>query len=862
MIPGEYPKYEKMKEWWEDLAGFSSDDLVPDNRPDLKGGTASLGGPVAAAAGGVKGLYNATQNHFNANPALVANPFAGSDYANANGLAQQGFAQQQAFLNALQAQGGLGNQSSVFSQQQALANQLGQQAQGQGPNPALAQFNQATGQNVANQAALMAGQRGANANAGLIARQAGMQGANIQQQAAGQSAIMQANQQLAAQQQLAQQQAQMAGLANNQVGNQANAISNYGQLGQSQRNSTLQAANQYGANQAGAQGAANSLNASAAAQNASTNKGIIGGLFNAAGTIGSMAATGGASAIPAAASAAVDTAGQSYGTPGTMYAAHGGMVGPQSHVGKCYAEGGSVSGVVPGKPLVNRDSLKNDVVDAKLSPGEVVLPLHVMQSKDPAKAAAEFVRQVMAKKGKPKENFYSGGEEMEGAGSIQPDDDTPIDYNMDGANPGGMFAQQQLQTVPALAPEEEPMPQMGSTGSEFSQQMPQAPVQADISQPQLSGLDALKSGMQQQYNAIRDQSAATSKIFGDTQADLQKQSEANAKAYTDWEVENKKLAADVAQGHVDPTKFVGNMSTPQKVGTAIGLILGGIGSGLAGGENPAIQYLHKQIDQDIDAQKANIGNKQNLLSINLKQLGNMRDAQALTKANMLEIANIKLKQAEANAQDPIAKARLATERAKIDMSIQQAIAPIKQRQQVIQGLQQGTIKPEQAVNVLVDPKDRDEARKELASLNSYKTGVQNLTDLYKEAQKIGSVEGSIPGSKSKAKFGAIRAQISMELRKQLKGQGPISDRDAEEVINPLLPEITNRGVQVDEKLGGATNMLKGGIKNGFQYLNQYGIPADTSVNHLTSEENKYLKWAKQNPGPKADEVIKRLSVRM
>ncbi len=97
--------------------------------------------------------------------------------------------QQQDLLAALQGQGGVQNQSQVY-------NQMQQVAAGQGPNPAQAQLAQATGQNVANQAALMAGQRGASSNAGLTARQAAQQGANTQQQAAGQGATLQAQQSL------------------------------------------------------------------------------------------------------------------------------------------------------------------------------------------------------------------------------------------------------------------------------------------------------------------------------------------------------------------------------------------------------------------------------------------------------------------------------------------------------------------------------------------------------------------------------------------------------------------------------------------------------------------------------------------
>lgn len=157
------------------------------------------------------------------------------------GQTQDALAQQQALLNALNMQNGMGNQSSVFNQsqdlanalsqangigkqnqvygslqgiagqQQGLANQYQQIANGQGPNPAQNMLNQATGQNVANQAALMAGQRGAGANVGLMARQAAMQGAGIQQNAAGQAATMQSQQQLGALQGLGAQQQAMAG---------------------------------------------------------------------------------------------------------------------------------------------------------------------------------------------------------------------------------------------------------------------------------------------------------------------------------------------------------------------------------------------------------------------------------------------------------------------------------------------------------------------------------------------------------------------------------------------------------------------------------------------------------------------------
>lgn len=105
--------------------------------------------------------------------------------------------------------------------QDVLSGQYANQAMGNGPNVAANMLNQATGANVANQAALMAGQRGTAANPALLARQAAMAGAGAQQQAAGQGATMQAQQQIAAQQAQAQlaanEIAQAQGAANAQV---------------------------------------------------------------------------------------------------------------------------------------------------------------------------------------------------------------------------------------------------------------------------------------------------------------------------------------------------------------------------------------------------------------------------------------------------------------------------------------------------------------------------------------------------------------------------------------------------------------------------------------------------------------------
>lgn len=216
--------------------------------------------------------------------------------------------------------------------QQQLLQALQMQAAGQGPNPAQAALANNTQANVAQTAALQAGTRGASANAGALARQVGMQGGALQQQAVGQQSELQANQQLAAQQQLGAQ-------ANQQVAQQGQAIGQQNQVAQGAQGLGLNAAAHQNNAAVGSQASVNTSNMPITNQ-------LIGGI-QAAGT-------------GALASAA-----------------------PQVPVKPKMAKGGEV----PGKALTPGDSEDNDVVPTLLSPGEIVIPRSF--ASDP-KAAAAF----------------------------------------------------------------------------------------------------------------------------------------------------------------------------------------------------------------------------------------------------------------------------------------------------------------------------------------------------------------------------------------------------------------------------------------------------------------------------------------
>lgn len=397
-------------------------------------------GGLGSATQGIAGAFTA-QNPYQAKLA----PIQQLDYSQ---LINQ--AGQQAGAGYGQTQGNLANE-------QALEQQLMAEGQGQGPNPAQAALANNTGTNVANQAALMANQRGGTANAGLLARQAAQQGAATQQQAVGQSAALQAQQQLAAQQGAAAVQGQIG----NQITNQQAASNQLLGIGAG-------ATNTQNANLISNYGQAQGINAQAAQQNANavnqTTSGLLGGVSSLAALFAKGGEVSAAPAIPHYAEGGpVSFAGQYLnGSPNAMgeFAEVGNSVGQTAHaevptlaeaaktgeslskgisgIGKSVAgmaKGGEVFTVpgaasggkvpaklspkekvlppdkvnspvplkeakeVPGKAKVAGDSLKNDHVSAMLPPGSIVLPRSVTQAADAPRRAMAFVQAIQAKQG-------------------------------------------------------------------------------------------------------------------------------------------------------------------------------------------------------------------------------------------------------------------------------------------------------------------------------------------------------------------------------------------------------------------------------------------------------------------------------
>ena len=87
---------------------------------------------------------------------------------------------------------------------------------------------------------------------------------------------------------------------------------------------------------------------------------------------------------------------------------------------------------------------------------------------------------------------------------------------------------------------------------------------------------------------------------------------------------------------VNPNQFWESRSTGQMIMGGLGILLGGISSGLTGQANPALGIIDKAIDRDIDAQKANIKNKQTAIGLLMDQGHDLDSATKIARADAQE----------------------------------------------------------------------------------------------------------------------------------------------------------------------------------------------------------------------------------
>lgn len=205
------------------------------------------------------------------------------------------------------------------------------------------------------------------------------------------------------------------------------------------------------------------------------------------------------------------------------------------------------------------------------------------------------------------------------------------------------------------APDSAPMPQSVDPSQLATQQAPQAqPVPGqDLMGSFNKAFGLEQQAAQEQFKGQAAAAQAQDKLYGDQATAFQGLKDSHDQEMSKLNQKSQDMFDNLQNGKLDPDNYWKGHS---KIAAGLGMLLSGIGSGLSGQRNMALDVINKGIDNDIDIQKTNINQKNNLFHMNMQLSHSKDEAYARTKNDMLTIAAAKANQIAAQLGTPQAMA--------------------------------------------------------------------------------------------------------------------------------------------------------------------------------------------------------------
>lgn len=174
------------------------------------------------------------------------------------------------------------------------------------------------------------------------------------------------------------------------------------------------------------------------------------------------------------------------------------------------------------------------------------------------------------------------------------------------------------------------------------------------------GLAEQRAGLAAQVEVEKQRDAALMQLQDRHIAEMQAMEAQHAEQAALHQRRADDLFQATLNAKVDPNRVWATADIGQRVAAGIGILLSGIGSGLGGGPNMALQVIDRTIDRDIDAQKTNLEHQKGLLSYYLQQGRDMMSAHALAKADLKDMlaAQVTRVSAEFGGQEAAARAQM------------------------------------------------------------------------------------------------------------------------------------------------------------------------------------------------------------
>jgi len=412
----------------------------------------------------------------------------------------------------------------------------------------------------------------------------------------------------------------------------------------------------------------------------------------------------------------------------------------------------------------------------------------------------------------------------------------------------------------------------------------QASVPQDASQQQAQasalppGVEMQKAGIQKQANAESAQARAEADIL-QKQLDVQQEAErAYHKRFSELDMERQQFQQDIADQHIDPNRYLSSQNTGQRIASTIGLLLSGIGSGMAHQENAALKFMNDQIDRDIKAQALELGKKENLLSANMKQFGNLDQAMTMTRLMQNDIVVNQLKRAAAQSNDPAAQARAMQAIGVLTENSRKEQAAMTMKLTINDAVNQARKDPSKAqdiINVIqnVDPKRAEQLQKTLipgvgfaasekdaTDVKESKAGLDNATQGIKRLLEINKVTGKSLSPSLRAEAKTLQQTLVGLLRLPITGPGAMNEGERK-MLEGIIANPTNL-FALDSSNKVRLQTLQKKLESGYNNLlkSKGLIPADPTAN-MTPDQKRLVQWAKANPNDhKAQIYLRKLGI--
>ena len=349
---------------------------------------------------------------------------------------------------------------------------------------------------------------------------------------------------------------------------------------------------------------------------------------------------------------------------------------------------------------------------------------------------------------------------------------------------------------------------------------PQSPPLAQASQSQTTppaapapGIPNFQDSYNQGQNAITEQQNIDTQKAKDLAPIAQNEVEQRQKlqgkiddAHNIFQTAQEKTIQDIKDGYINPNHYVENMSTPSKVATGIGLLLGGFSTPFTHQGNPAMDMLNKQIDRDIASQEANQSSRKTLLGANQEMFKDKILSDNQTRINMNDIYDHRIQLEALKLGTPQAKANADAAHAKFAMENQGLLQQNAVRLGVMNHLKEGggglsALDLAQAGMI-----PQADALKEQASIDSQKKAMASVNDVF-NAYEREQTAGNLVNPQSYRRVDELNAQNTNAVMES-DASHRLTPESAKLEVKPFWVNTTDTPETRRDKHIGVNNLIR------------------------------------------------------